>query len=109
MINAKLDRFINTCRWCDATIVWADGPGGERIPFDADPGAVSEQGNWALNANMVGDRLVAAQPTAGQASGMRSAGIVLYSHHGLHCPYSDKWGKVKDHGKPTRRARGGRR
>lgn len=108
MIDTRLDRHLTDCRWCDAKIVWADGPSGERIPFDADPTKLAELGNWALSG-FAGDRLTATQPTVGQAAGMRAAGFVLYGHHGLHCPYSDKWVKVKDHGKPTRRARGGRR
>lgn len=118
MIEARLDPFINACRYCDATIVWADGPGSERIPFDADPVAVHEDGNWALNVHQppyLNDMrppdkvLKASQPTRGQAAGMRAAGIRLYNHHALTCPQSDKWHKVKEYGKASRRARSGRR
>lgn len=120
MIEAKLDPFLNLCQYCDAQVVWADGPGDERIPFDVDPEAVHEQGNWTLTViptqslgpnvrGMRAPRLQAAQPTAGQAAGMRAAGVRLYSHHALHCPDAEKWHKVKDHGRATRRTRGGRR
>ena len=118
MIEARLDPFLALCRYCEAQIVWADGPGGERIPFDVNPEAVHEQGNWALTPtrpiSLKGMRepdlrLQASQPTAGQAAGMRAAGVRLYSHHALHCPDADKWHKVKDHGRTTRRPRGTRR
>jgi hypothetical protein len=120
MIEARLDHFLTECKYCHAQVVWADGPGEERIPFDVDPGAVHEKGNWALTivpAKSMGPnvrgihapRLTAAQPTEGQARGMQAAGVVLYSHHALHCPEADKWHKVGTHGKATRRARGGRR
>lgn len=118
MIEAKLDPFLALCKFCGAQVAWADGPGGERIPFDVDPGAVHEQGNWTLTPYRPIYRrgmrepdlkLQAVQPTAGQAAGMRASGVRLYSHHALHCPDVDKWHKIKDHGKATRRARGGRR
>lgn len=119
MIEAKLDPFLNLCRYCQAQVVWADGPGGERIPFDADPDAVHEQGNWALTISQPPyprgmkpppDKVLkAAQPTGGQAAGMRAAGVRLYSHHALHCPAADKWHRKGDHGAATRRMRGGRR
>ena len=110
MIEAKLDPFLNLCKYCQAQVVWADGPGEERIPFDVDPEAVHEQGNWALTVvQNQPPRLRAAQPTDGQARGMRAAGVVLYSHHALHCPDADKWHRAGQHGKATRRARGGRR
>lgn len=120
MIEPKLDPFLALCKHCQAQVVWADGPGDERIPFDVDPEAVHEQGNWTLTVlpaqqlgpnvrGMKAPRLQAAQPTDGQARGMRAAGVRLYSHHALHCPEADKWHKVGTHGKATRRARGGRR
>lgn len=118
MIEAKLDPFLALCKYCQAQVVWADGPGDERIPFDVDPEAVHEQGNWTLTVRQPiylrgmkrpDERLQAAQPTDGQARGMRASGVRLYSHHALHCPDADKWHKIKDHGKATRRARGGRR
>lgn len=107
MIEEKLDPFLNLCRYCQAQVVWADGPGDERIPFDVDPEAVHEQGNWALTVSA--QTLKASQPTAGQAAGMRSAGVRLYSHHALHCPDADKWHRKGTHGAASRRARGGRR
>jgi hypothetical protein len=108
MIEARMESFLDVCRWCEAQVVWATGPAGQRIPFDADPEQVSELGNWALSV-VDKVRLVAAQPTIGQAAGMRMAGMRLYNHHALHCPQADRWHKVKDHGSATRRARGGRR
>lgn len=118
MIEARLDPFLDLCRYCEAQVVWADGPGGERIPFDVNPEAVHEQGNWTLTAvrpiRVKGMRepdlrLQAAQPTAGQAAGMRAAGVRLYSHHALHCPQADRWHRKGTHGTASRRARGGRR
>lgn len=112
MIEAKLDPFLNLCKYCDAQVVWADGPGGARIPFDVDPEAVHEEGNYTLTvvgANGRDGRLQAAQPTRGQAAGMRAAGVRLYNHHALSCPKADRWHKVKDHGSASRKARTGRR
>lgn len=110
VIEAKLDPLLTLCRYCEAQVFWATAPGGERIPFDVDPDAVHEQGNWAVTVlGTEKPQALAAQPTAGQAAGMRAAGQRLYSHHALHCPQADKWHKVGTHGKATRRARGGRR
>lgn len=106
--EAKYDNVLNPCRWCDALLIWADGPGGERIPFDADPDKVHEIGYWALSLTPKGE-VTAQMTTRGQAHGMRAAGVRLYAHHGLSCPHREKWHKVAAHGSATRKARSGRR
>lgn len=118
MIEPKLDPFLALCRHCDAQIVWANGPDHQRIPFDVNPEAVHEEGNWALDLYQPPylremrppDKVLkASQPTQGQAAGMRAAGLRLYSHHALHCPRVKAWYDPRQHGPATRRARGGRR
>lgn len=104
----RMDAHLNPCRWCEELLIWADGPGGERIPLTADPAKAHEVGTWAVSGAST-DRLSAAQPTRGQAAGMTAAGVVLYSHHGLTCPDKEKWFKAKDHGAATRRHRTTRR
>lgn len=99
---------LNPCRWCDELVIWADGPGGERIPLTADPARAHEVGTWAVSGTS-GDRLSAAQPTRGQAAGMVAAGVVLYSHHALTCPEREKWHKAKDYGAANRKFRSTRR
>lgn len=97
-----MDDFLNICRWCDEKVVWADDiKARTRFPLNADMDASMEKGTIAL-ARGAGDKLTATTPTAGQAAGMRSAGIVLYAMHALTCPKASQWHKPGEHGKATR-------
>lgn len=103
MIEPRMDNHLNVCRWCDRDVVWADDEKARtRFPLDADMDKSPEKGNIALSRGSDG-QLKATTPSAGQAAGMRSAGVVLYVHHALTCPRKDEWFKVKDHGKATRK------
>lgn len=98
----RFDAHLQPCRYCQELVIWADSPGGERTPFDADPSRVHEAGQWALTP---GERVKAAQVTRGQAAGMRSAGVVLYPHHGLTCVEREKWYRASTHGRADRHYR----
>lgn len=102
MIEPRLDPYLDLCRHCDRQIVKGNGPRGEHLMIDADPGP--EKGNLVLDIRR-GVLFVSPPVTAGQAAGMRTAGHRLYVDHALTCPRAGEWHKVKDHGKATRRYR----
>jgi hypothetical protein len=105
VIEPRLDDFLNMCRHCDTQVIWADDTkAGTRFPLNADMDACHEKGTIALAKGTDGD-LKASTPSAGQAAGMRAAGVTLYAMHALTCPKAEVWHKVGQHGKATRRVK----
>lgn len=83
----EVDRRAKRCDYCrKARIVWAEDIDGNRLPLDADP---HPEGNFTLFTE--GSDLMAGKLTAGQAAGMREAGIGTYRRHALSCPESQRW------------------
>lgn len=102
MIEARMDPYLNECRSCELTVVWAeDARANVCFPLDADMEKSAEKGNILLSVGS--DGLWATYPSAGQIAGMQRVGLVLYAHHALTCPRKDEWYQVKKHGKATRK------
>ncbi len=68
---------VNTCRSCDALIIWARTPAGRLMPLDVAP---NPEGNVTLEDGRV--RVLGAV-AAGQR---RAMGVPLFMAHHVSCP-----------------------
>lgn len=98
-----------TCRSCDAPIIWATLPSGERMPLDALP---VPDGNVLLHSDGVralvlgkDDELEAeAIAASGGAAGLKRLAGMRYVSHCATCPHSASHRKQKrGRGRPPRR------
>lgn len=81
--------FRATCSSCQASILWASTPAGERMPVNA---KTSDNGNVLLRIEPGGrmpDRLVAGVLNRGQAAGAKERGERLHTSHFVDCKNAD--------------------
>lgn len=84
------------CNHCAAPIRWLTTSTGARMPVDAAPDP--DRGNVVRLGGV-------ASVLGKQAAAARAAGVELYLHHAVSCPFADRWNK----GKARARTRAGRR